>query len=122
MAPEDFTGARVLAVPALLLGLGGSLAKCGGRSVLPLSFPETVTSLPFSAPLLRHTTPQVLHLPGACSSNPPALRLSLHALHPLSLPPVHTPSIIRFIDLSSAAIGFPILCPYVFVPLKKSFY
>lgn len=40
MIPEDFAGARVLAVPALLLGLGGSLGQLwwgiGPVALIPL--------------------------------------------------------------------------------------
>lgn len=86
---EDFAGERVVAVAALLLlGLGGSFGPARWGLVLRLSFPQTVTSLLFSAPLLRQPTRHGPCSPGACSSNSPALRLPLRVLRPLSL--VHT--------------------------------
>lgn len=42
MTPEDFAGAREVAVPALLLGLGGSLGRVVGNgpaALIPLDSP-----------------------------------------------------------------------------------
>lgn len=93
--PESQTGSARESPAGVSGGFSDSRGLCGGegggRSCPPAgvgrvpwpsggewscsSHSLRLTSLLFSAPLLRHPTRQGLHSPGACSSNAPASRL-----------------------------------------------